>query len=304
MVNTISRRAFMATSAMSATLAFAAAETVGAKPAGAPQVCVFSKHLHFITDYKTLAKTCRDIKVDGVDLTVRKAGHVEPASVEADLPRAVEAIRAEGLEVPMITTALVKGDDPDARRILAAASKLGIRYFRIGGQKYSDAGNPAAELPKFTAEVKSLVAIAKEFNMAAAYHNHSGANNVGAPVWDLYEMFREVKSDALGVSFDVAHATIEGGLSGWNINARLMAPYAKVMAVKDFKWQDGAAKWCPLGEGQVKTVAALKIMRGGGFSGPISMHFEYKTPSNDAVIEEIRKSASTLRGYVREAGYS
>jgi len=204
----------------------------------------------------------------------------------------------------MITTALSQGDDPDARPILQAASKLGIRYFRIGGQKYSDTGNPASELPKFVAELKGLATLAKEFNMSAAYHNHSGANNVGAPVWDLYTMFREIGSDALGSSFDVAHATIEGGMAGWNLSARLMAPQTKVMAVKDFIWRDQVAKWCPLGEGQVKTVAILKIMKAAGFAGPISMHFEYKTPSNDAMIEEMRKTTVTLRGYLKEAGYA
>jgi sugar phosphate isomerase/epimerase len=299
----VSRRTFIAASAVSTALAANSARGAGENPMSTPKICIFSKHLQFL-DYTALAKTCKDIGVDGVDLAVRRGAHVEPSKVAEDLPRAVEAIRAQGLEVPMITTALYKGDDPDAWPILSAASKLGIRYFRIGGQKYGETGSPAAELPRVAAELKGLAAKAKELNMYAAYHNHSGANNVGAPVWDLFTVFRELGLDSLGSSFDVAHATIEGGMAGWNLSARLMAPYTKVMAVKDFAWRDNEAKWLPLGEGQVKVVPILKIMKANGFAGPISMHFEYKTASNEALIDEMRKAAVTLRGFLGDAGYA
>ena len=44
-----------------------------------------------------------------------------PERAAEDLPKAVAAIRAEGLEVPMITTALVAADDPTAVPILSTA---------------------------------------------------------------------------------------------------------------------------------------------------------------------------------------
>ena len=78
-------------------------------PTGKPAVCVFSKHLQSLS-YKELAETCRKIELDGVDLTVRKGGHVLPENVERDLPAAVEALRAEGLEASMITTRLASGE--------------------------------------------------------------------------------------------------------------------------------------------------------------------------------------------------
>jgi len=120
----MNRRQFIAASLVTG-VAMGAAR--GAENAG-PPVCVFSKHLQFL-EYKALAKTCGAIGLDGVDLTVREKGHVTPENVARDLPAAVEAIRAEGLDVPMITTALNDGADPSARPILEAASKLGIRYF-------------------------------------------------------------------------------------------------------------------------------------------------------------------------------
>ncbi len=300
----VSRRNFMtAAAAAGAALALHRTGWAQQESPATPPVCVFSKHLEHL-DYAELAKTCRDLRLDGVDLTVRRGGHVLPENVAEDLPRAVEAIRAEGLDVPMITTRLSSGEDPEARPILEAASQLGIRYFRCGTFGYSADGHPADELPAFTEELGSLTEVAAEFNMIGGYHNHSGRNYVGAPLWDLYTMLEDIGSESMGSNFDVGHATIEGGLGGWQINARLMAPHVKMMAVKDFSWENQRVRWVPLGEGHVELAEFLKIFRGTGFSGPVSMHFEYRTASKETLLEEIRKAGITLRAALKEAGYA
>lgn len=298
------RRGFLAAAA-TGTLAVLSHRTYAAQeesPA-APPVCVFSKHLQFL-DYAELAKTCKELRLDGVDLTVRDGGHVLPENVAADLPRAVEAVRAEGLDVPMITTSLRNGEEPHARAIFEAASKLGIRYFRCGPFGYSKDGNPIEELRAFTKELGGLATVAAEFNMVGGYHNHSGQNYVGAPLWDLHKMLGEIDSESMGSNFDVGHATVEGGLGVWQINARLMAPYVKMLAVKDFVWENKRVRWLTLGEGQVPLVEFLEIFRAANFTGPISMHFEYQTASNETLIEEIRKAGVTLRAALKEAGYA
>jgi sugar phosphate isomerase/epimerase len=272
-------------------------------PPKAPPVCVFSKHLQFL-DYPALAKTCKKLRLDGVDLTVREGGHVLPENVTTDLPKAVEAIRAEGLEVPMITTRFKDGTEPEARPVLKAASELGIKYFRCGPYGYSKDGDPFEELPAFTEKMRGLAEVAAEFGMVGGYHNHSGRNYVGAALWDLHKMIRDIDSEAVGSNFDVGHATVEGGLGVWQINARLMAPYVKMMSAKDFVWENNRVRWVTLGEGQVQLAEFLKIFREAGFAGPISLHFEYRTASEEALIEEIRTSAVTLRGALKEAGYA
>lgn len=267
-----------------------------------PPICVFSKHLQFL-DYDALADTCRDVGLDGVDLTVRRGGHVLPERVVTDLPKAVQAIQARGLSVPMITTGLIRANDPDTVPVLETASDLGIRYFRIGGLRYDDQDYPIDNLEMFTEQLHGLTQVARQHNMIAGYHNHSGHGNVGAPLWDLHRMFESIGSPHLGSNFDVGHATVEGALGAWEISARLMARYVKMMAVKDFIWEDGRPRWLRLGEGRVDTVAFLKVFREAGFMGPISLHLEYGSPSNEAVVEEIRLGVKTLRGYLREAGY-
>src|SRR5271170_71053 len=83
-------------------------------PRPAPTICLFSKHLPKV-HYSELGGVLKDLGFAGCDLTVRPGGHVEPTLAAADLYRAVESIRAEGVEVPMITTALVTANDPTAR---------------------------------------------------------------------------------------------------------------------------------------------------------------------------------------------
>lgn len=299
----VNRRQFIGAALAAGPLAMAMAM----RPAGAagakPPVCVFSKHLQFL-DYKQLAATCKALGLDGVDLTVREGGHVLPENLDRDLPAAVEAIRAEGLEVPMITTRLKSGDDAGAREIFEAAAKLGIRYVRIGGHKYNALGEIPPQIEGFTAEVRALTQLAESFDLTLGYHNHSGLMNFGAPVWDLERMYAAIGSKHLGSNFDLGHAMVEGGFGDWQITSRLMAPLTKMMAVKDFVWGERSTpRWVPLGEGVVPFVEMLRIFQRAGFQGPISMHFEYRIPSDDAMIEEVRKAALTLRDFIEKAGY-
>jgi sugar phosphate isomerase/epimerase len=259
-----------------------------------PTICAFSKHLQFL-DYEKLGAACRDIGVDGVDLTVRRGGHVEPESVQRDLPAAVDAIGSAGVELSMITTNLHRGDDPHARPILEAASKLGVQFFRVGGMRYDGRRSPAEQLPAFTRQLRSLAELAAEYNMTAAYHNHSGANQVGGPVWDLYRMLQTIDSPYLGSNFDPGHAVVEGAGGAWRAHAQLLAPYAKTMSVKDFVWNNNRPDWLRLSEGVVPQKEILGILRAAGFAGPISIHVEYEVGSHEAMIDELRRSTVTLR---------
>src|SRR5206468_4111904 len=102
-----SRREFLRAAPASALTAAALASDERAwsasRGAFGGKLCFFSKHLPE-ADWSELARLVKQMGFDGVDLTVRKEGHVLPENAARDLPRAVSAIREEGLEVPMITT--------------------------------------------------------------------------------------------------------------------------------------------------------------------------------------------------------
>lgn len=299
----LSRREFMAASA-AATIAAAGTAAAQETPLKRPAVCVFSKHLRHLTAYESLASQAKELGFDGIDLTVRDGGHVLPERVTEDLPRAAEAIRAKGLELPMITTRITNGKDSTARPILETASNLGIKFVRVGNDRYPPLGDPIEHLDKYAKDMMPLVALLEEFDLYAGYHNHSGMLEVGAPVWDLRYLFEKVGSPRLGSNYDLGHAMVEGSFGDWQITTRLMTRHAKMLSVKDFVWSDAKPQWKPLGEGIVPITEMLHLFHKARFSGPISIHFEYEMGEESAAQKYMRQDLQTLHACLSKAGYA
>lgn len=312
MTNDWTRRNFLAAGA-GAALGMATARQAGAElqnvqvgselRARTSPICVFSKHLQFL-DYPALAQTCKDLALDGVDLTVREGGHVLPERVAEDLPRAVEAIRAAGLQVPQITTRLTKDEGASTRAIFAAVAKAGIGHVRVGGHQYDFAQDVLGQLKQVEADLRGLVALAEEHQLMLGYHNHSGARNVGAPLWDLLRVYETIASPRLGANLDLGHAMVEGSYGAWEITAHALAPHVKMVAVKDFVWNGAKPKWVPMGEGIVPIASFLRILREKQLTPPISIHVEYKVKDNDAMLDAVRTGNTVVRAAMIEAGYA
>jgi sugar phosphate isomerase/epimerase len=281
------------------------------------KVAVFSKHLQFVQG-ENLAIAAAGIGFDGVDITVRKGGHVEPATVARDLPALVAAIRKRGLEVPMVTTDIADADTPFAEDILRAAAALGIRYYRFGAFQW-DAGKPYdAQLEAMKPRLAKLAALNARYRMCAMYHTHSGVGVVGASIWDLWVLMRDLDPKAVGVNFDVSHATIEGGLGGWIDSFKITGDHLRGIAVKDFAWGKDArgayrAQWKPIGEGMVKLPEFFGMVAQTAFEGPLQMHFEYPlgganngartlTIPKEDVFAAMKKDLDRVRGMLAKAG--
>jgi sugar phosphate isomerase/epimerase len=255
--------------------ASAAVPFAAAAPSPRFTFCFFSKHLPDL-QYAELAKWLADAGFDGADLTVRKGGHVVPERAAQDLPRAVEAIRSRGVEVPMITTELTSAADPSARPILSTAARLKIPFFKLGYWRYDK--DPVADVQRTTAEVRGLVELAKEYGITAGFHNHP--RNVGLAGWDGRQVVEGLEAKWIGYYYDPSNATEEGAVMGWEITLRLALARLKMAACKDFYWARVKGRWtaipCPLGEGMVSWAKVLPLIAGAGFRGPISIHQEYK----------------------------
>jgi len=244
-----------------------------------PKICIFSKHLQWlgIADAAMLAS---EAGFDGIDITVRPGGHVAPERVTDDLPNAVEAVRRAGLDVPMITSSIVDARSPHAEAVLRTASALNIRYYRWGGLPLDASKSIPQQIEDDKRLVQDLAALNDEFGACAMYHTHSGMGVLGASIWDLYLLLKDFNPNRLGVNFDIAHATIEGGLGGWINSASLVAPMMRGVALKDFYWDKAAngqwvPRWRPIGQGMVRFVPFFEFLRKQDFAGPIQLHFEY-----------------------------
>jgi sugar phosphate isomerase/epimerase len=268
----------------------AAPAAVSAQLPGAstkPPVCIFSKHMAQF-NWDDLGKNAKQIGFDGVDLTVRPKGHVEPERAAEDLPKAVAAIRAHGLSVSMITTGLLNADEPAARPTLSTASKQRIPYWKSGYYRYKFDRPINQVLEDVRKQTASLVALSKEYGVTCGFHNHSG-DYVGSAVWDTRDIIGAMDPKAIGYYFDPGHATIEGGLGGWRISLATVTPRLKMVALKDFYWKkerDGKWKvnWCPMGEGMVDWPKFFAAFAASKFTGPLTLHVEYQTKDEMAAI--------------------
>ena len=284
--------------AAGATAAMACAATGSA--ADKPTLCLFSKHLPWM-GYAEMAKTLKSMGFPGVDLTVRPKGHVLPENAERDLPKAYEALKAEGVDVPMITTGLLSNDDPAARPTLYTAAKLGVPFFKIGYYRYGKEVDLEAKLAEVKPQVDSLAALAEHAGICGGFHNHSGAY-VGSAVWDSYFLLEDVNPAAAGFYFDPCHATIEGGKAGWEISFARAAPRLKMVACKDFQWEKVDGKWeavmCPLGQGMVNYPKFFSKLKAIGYKGPISLHVEYQIDGPTEAARREKEMAAIERDYV------
>src|SRR5580692_2365220 len=256
-----------------------------------PTLCMFSKHFPEL-NYDELGKTCRDLGFAGIDLTVRPKGHVLPERVVEDLPRAVDALRKAGLEVPMITTDITSA--AGAEPTLKTAARLGIPYFKPGYWRYNSV-DPLTRIKEVAADIRGLAALAAEHKITMGLHNHSGTY-VGEAVWDTWEMIRDLDPRWTGSYYDPGHAAIEGGLGGHEVSMRLALPRLKMVAVKDFIWRKEAggwkSVWCPMGEGAVDWGAAFGALKQANYTGPISVHAEYQTKD---MVAAMRKDLAFVR---------
>jgi sugar phosphate isomerase/epimerase len=282
----------------------AGAAALMASPAAANaklKVAIFSKHLQFLQG-EAMAKAAADLGFDAVDITVRKGGHVAPERVREDLPPLVAAIRRHGLEVPMITTDIADAETPFAEDMLRTAAELGIRHYRFGAFRWAADRPYPAQLDAMRPRVAKLAELNAKYGMCAMYHTHSGVGLVGASIWDLYILMRDLDPKLVGVNFDAAHATIEGGLGGWIDSFRITGPHLRGIAVKDFIWAkdrkgEWHEQWVPLGEGMVHLSQFLGMVAQAGFDGPLQMHFEYPLgDTHQEIYASMKRDLATLRG--------
>jgi L-ribulose-5-phosphate 3-epimerase len=268
------------------------------------RICIFTDHLGGF-DYIDVAKMFRELGVQGPDLTVRRGGLVLPDRVTEDLPRAASVFKDHGLTIPMITTDINSARDPKTRAVLSTAARVGVRYYKLGYFHYADMSKWHDSIVSTNNELRGLAALGKELGIRAALHNHSG-DSVGGAMWDGLEAIDGVDPKQVGLFFDPAHGTIEGGKLGWNLGFRRASSRLFMVAIKDFVWEKTEkgwrTRWVPLGQGMVQWPAVMQVLKTMQFEGPISLHIEYdpggktKAERYDKALEAAARDLKFLRG--------
>jgi sugar phosphate isomerase/epimerase len=250
------------------------------KPRTTPAVCLYSQHLIKV-EYEAVGMILRDLGFDGCDLAVVPGSHIPPEQAGSDLMRGIEAVSGVGLEVPIVSTSVTSGNDPNGRQILGVAGFMGVPLFRPGYWKYGNAADLEVRLGELQREILGLASVGRAYNVAMALHNTSG-DAVGAALWDLSGMLRTVDPRWVGYDFDPGFATQTAGVNGVGVVMRLAMPKLKAVTVRDFTWnKDAAGAWkaapCPLGDGMVDWRQFFTALARARFVGPITIEVRYET---------------------------
>lgn len=278
------------------------------------RISVFSKTLQWL-DQEALGSFVAEAGFDGIDLTVRPGGHVEPAQVKTALPKLVKAIERGGSKVLMMTTAISDATDKVSTDIIQTAADSGIKSYRMNWLTYNDKIDIAANLEAFKKRMSALAEVNARAGIRADYQNHAGSG-FGAVVWDLYAVLKDLDPQWMACQFDIRHAAVEASGS-WSNALKLIQNHIGSIVFKDCLWVNQnnrmELKNVPLGEGMVDFKQYVSLLKKYNLSKPVSVHYEYdlggaengakstSMPANQiakALIDDLLK----LRNWLRSNG--
>jgi sugar phosphate isomerase/epimerase len=253
-----------------------------------------------------MAERVAELGFDGVDLTVRAGGHVKPEFAARDLPRAVKALKGQGIAVPMMTSDITSADET-ARATLETAAEHGIQFYRLGYYQYSKDKSLDDSLSEVHRELDALARLNERIGICGDYQNHAGEGYFGASLWDLWFATREIDPRWIGSQFDLRHASVEGAMA-WPIDLRRVEDRVHTVVAKDFRWDGkGGVANCPLGTGVADFPRFFDLV--GRTGAPVTVHLEYPlggandgareiTVPADTVLDAMRRDLGTVRRWL------
>ncbi len=278
------------------------------------ELVMFSKHL-WPMPVREAGEAARGLGFEGLDLTVRPGGHVEPAEVESALPSAVAALAACGMTLPMITTGLTSCEDEHAEAVVATAARCGVRRLKLGYWRYSGFGNLHDQLSAARRQLDGLEALARRHDVRVCVHTHSD-RFLSATAAGMLALLQGRDPRWVGAYLDPGHLTLEGAESGWMQAIDLLQGYLAMVAVKSLApFRDAASgrwvyKMAPLADGMVRWPEVFACLHTLGWNDVLSLHSEYQGAHSwrDLCTEELlvqtRADLLYLRPVALQAGYT
>lgn len=248
----------------------------------------------------------REIGLDGLDLTVRRGGHIEPKNVAEELPLAVKAAQEAGVEILLITTDITD-PTPEAEKTLATAAQLGITHFKLGYYRYTAFGTLQQQMDDARKRIAGVAKLAKKHAILPCVHIHSGTF-LPSHGTQLHDLICDIPPAEVGAYVDMLHMALEGGADGWRQGLDLLTPWLALVAVKNFVWQPGERdqfgklRWhsrvAPVADGVSPIPEFVAILKQAKFDGVFSLHSEYEGSHSfkDLTTEEcLTQTAADLK---------
>ncbi|MEX2168713.1 MAG: TIM barrel protein [Pirellulales bacterium] len=281
------RRDFLRMTALSGIVATAlpTGETMADEKSSATKdvFCAFTESFQDWPIEKVCAKF-KAVGLDGLDLTVRPGGHIDPKDAKAKLPPAAAAAAKHGVEINMLTTAITDAD-ADAEVILGTCGELGIGRVKLGYYRTARFGKLLKEIDESRRRLEGVAKLARKYGVLPCVHIHSG-DTIPASGPVAYLLLRDFAPAEIGAYVDPMHMTIEGGIGGWRQSLDLLAPWIAISSLKNCLWQPqarddrGQIPWrvlkCPLADGVAPIPDYLQALRDLGYRGLYTLHSEYR----------------------------
>lgn len=245
-------------------------------------------------DMPTLAAFLDEAGFDGAEVPVRaNLSYIRPDQVAEQLPRLADALARRGKRIYCVTSDILSADAPHAETLVKTVARLGIPRYRLGFFRY-DLNAPIFPQREALRETVARIAqLNQAYGVLGVYQNHSLPEYVSASVWDYYELIRTLPSAHMAIAYDVAHATIEGGLM-WRQTWKLVQSHLGYVSVKDFRWAAHKVNFAPLGTGQVDPEIFKQVR--ADYRGDYTLHVEYEPQQALAAnAAALRRDVQTLR---------
>lgn len=199
-----------------------------------PGLDAYSRYLHWLRQPAEIAEACRELTCNSLMLTVGDGNaHVSLDNVTVELPRFVNALRNEGIEVYQIRGGNQTEVDADVERLAGTMSDLGITTYWLGTDRYDFSQPVMLQLDAIKRKVERFVALNERYGTKIQYHTRSGAVSVGNVVWDLLYVMGDFDPQYVGLHWDTGHMSSHGPM--WETLLRTAAPYIATISWKDRK---------------------------------------------------------------------
>jgi len=237
----MNRRDFLNSALMASLLGTVTANRALAQATGAATreipLHAYSRYLHWLRTPQEIAAACRELTCRYLMLTVQdgETAHVQQANLRGELPRFVNALRADGIEVQAIRGGNQTDVDRDVERLVGTMADLGITHYWLGTDRYDLSQPIMPQLDVIKRKVERFVDLNERYGTTLMYHTRSRAGSVGSVVWDLIHVLQDFDPKYVGLHWDTGHMSNHGNM--WETLFKAAGPYIAAISWKDRVWK-------------------------------------------------------------------
>jgi sugar phosphate isomerase/epimerase len=204
----------------------------------------------------------------GAEIPVRDTAYVTPATAEAELPKFVAQLRAEGVEPISIASDL-------SESAFAACAEAGVPLIRIMAAVGDD--GYAASVRRTRALLEEVAGFTEQYGVQVGVQPHHGrfvASSLG-----VLQLLEGLPRERFGVIWDAAHDVLAGGDPA--VTLPLVADRLAMVNLKNviYSATDGKPWFVQGSEGLADWPAIFRQLEGLNYSGPICLTGQYSDPA-------------------------